>query len=383
MAAPISVGIAADANDFAQGVRKGVIEPLENVVDTYADIVDASRKAGGDNSLERTMRDQQAETDKLSKRYSVLSDDIRAAGSTGKRFGDQAKEGTDKASDGMEDFKSEANSTARETAASIGSVEDALGAVQEVAANALGGFGPAGAAAGLAAAVGIGLVTAELDKQKERAQEVRDGLVQAYLDASIAGRNFLTEEETIAAARAVIEKDDQASRDKRAEDAKLLGLTTSTLILAEAGDRNALSMIEDTIAAKRRAADQEARANGEAGRDRASQENIALDIVADKWTVVRDNITEATERGKELTDVQIEQERKTRDAQNAMIGGYASAVLAAASAKSAVEAIPTQRDTNVRVQLTADTTILDRELARPRVLKVTIEGRDRGGQVVI
>ncbi|WP_419704992.1 hypothetical protein [Promicromonospora sp. NFX87] len=70
--------------------------------------------------------------------------------------------------DGLHEFRDEANSTAREAAASFdGSFESAADAVQETAANALAGFGPIGAAAGLAAAAGLGIVLAKLNEISE------------------------------------------------------------------------------------------------------------------------------------------------------------------------------------------------------------------------
>jgi hypothetical protein len=90
----------------------------------------------------------------------------------------------------MDDFKEESNSTAREAAASIGGVEDALSAVQEVAANALAGFGPAGAAAGLAAATGIGLLFSGLQASADKANEAKDKVIGLAATISEAGGNM-------------------------------------------------------------------------------------------------------------------------------------------------------------------------------------------------
>lgn len=87
---------------------------------------------------------------------------------------------------GLDEFKDEAAGTSREAAASFQGVEDGLSAVQEVAANAFAGFGPAGAAAGLLAAGGIGLVFSGLQKSADAANAAKDrviGLAQAIQEA--------------------------------------------------------------------------------------------------------------------------------------------------------------------------------------------------------
>ncbi len=75
-----------------------------------------------------------------------------------KSLGKKTKKAAEEGKSGMDDFKQEANQTARESAASFdGSAESIVDVFQEVAANAFQGFGPAGAVAGLAIAAGIGL----------------------------------------------------------------------------------------------------------------------------------------------------------------------------------------------------------------------------------
>lgn len=76
---------------------------------------------------------------------------------------------------GLSEFRDEANSTAREAAASFdGSAESTADAFQEVAANAFAGFGPAGAAAGIAAAVGLGVALAKLNEISEEINAAKE-----------------------------------------------------------------------------------------------------------------------------------------------------------------------------------------------------------------
>jgi hypothetical protein len=100
--------------------------------------------------------------------------------------------GTRRAEDSLGEFKDEANSTAKEAAASFdGSADSIADAFQEVAANAFVGFGPAGAAAGLAVALGLGTAIAKTQELAEENNELRETIVgnaQAIADGTYDAR---------------------------------------------------------------------------------------------------------------------------------------------------------------------------------------------------
>lgn len=113
--------------------------------------------------------------DKASSVFRELGQDAKAAGD---KVGKSQKDGFKDAKQGVSEFGDEANSTAKETAASFdGSAESIVGSFQEVAANAFAGFGPAGAAAGLAAALGIGMAVTAMQEGSENATELRQKAV--------------------------------------------------------------------------------------------------------------------------------------------------------------------------------------------------------------
>jgi hypothetical protein len=98
-------------------------------------------------------------------------------------MGDGAKRAFDDAGDGVKDFKGEAAQTAKETAASFdGSAESIGSSFQEVAANAFSGFGPAGTAAGVAVAAGLGVAIDAFTKVNEAAEEARDSAYKFAYD---------------------------------------------------------------------------------------------------------------------------------------------------------------------------------------------------------
>lgn len=120
--------------------------------------------------------------------------------------------GVKRASEGMGHLKDESNQTAREAAASFsGDPVDALDALQEVAANALGGFGPIGAAAGLALAAGIGIATSKLQEVADEANKAREKVGELTNEIIDAGGD-LTDLDLAGKVREwAVELDDQKS----------------------------------------------------------------------------------------------------------------------------------------------------------------------------
>lgn len=116
--------------------------------------------------------------DKLATDFTDAFDKVkREAKDTGRKIGDDINDGARRAGEGVETFRDEGKQSIRETAASFSDVEDALDLVQEVAANAFQGFGPAGMAAGAAAAIGIGLANAALQDATDKANAAKDEVV--------------------------------------------------------------------------------------------------------------------------------------------------------------------------------------------------------------
>jgi hypothetical protein len=102
-------------------------------------------------------------------------------------------EDLDEAGKGLDEFKDEAAGSGREAAASFGGgFDDITGFIQETAANAFAGFGPLGAAAGIAAAAGIGIITKVFGDNKEKAEEAK-AAVQDWVDAFVEGQGKIQE----------------------------------------------------------------------------------------------------------------------------------------------------------------------------------------------
>lgn len=159
MAKGISINFLADVRDFLKGT-KNVEDELDDVADSLDDVAKEGEQA----------------TEKLEDGFRELA---KAAKKSGDDIGDNMRQGFKKASDGAEEFRNEANSTAKESAASFdGSAESIVDSFQEIAANAFAGFGAAGAIAGLAAAAGIGVASAAILDSEEKAKAARDRVAE-------------------------------------------------------------------------------------------------------------------------------------------------------------------------------------------------------------
>lgn len=149
---------------------------------------------------------------------------------------------------GLDEFKGEAVDTAREGAASFtGEFDDVADIIQETLANALVGFGPLGAAAGLALAGGVGIALSQLQKAADAANEAKEAAGElgreiidvggSIADVDVAGRIAEWGTEVIDTKESwEIWQDSAVSNlDKVREQADATGLSVEALIAAQAG----------------------------------------------------------------------------------------------------------------------------------------------------
>lgn len=178
------IGIAADTSGLEKSISNGLVKPLDEAADAFDDLEKAAQSADLDRELDKA----QKATNELDDELDDARDKLKRLGYAARDAGDDSRRGMDRAEEGVKEFGEEANSTAREAAASFnGSAEDILDAFQEVAANAFAGFGPAGAIAGLAIAAGIGIAIGKFQEAAEAAEELRMKAVEYAGEAFDAG----------------------------------------------------------------------------------------------------------------------------------------------------------------------------------------------------
>jgi len=396
MAKGISIGIGSDTKAFLAGIKSGVIAPLEDAEDTLKKLGDAGDRAGdkiensvdgaesslkslgdsgeraakdieksaddadsslkklGDSGkragedLEDSMRGYQQETKDSDRVFREFSDTVRTESRDAARnLKTNFKEGTDGAKEGLSEFKDEANSTAKESAASFdGSAESIVGSFQEIAANAFSGFGPAGAAAGLAAAAGIGVVTSVITQQIDDSEELKAALSGAYRAAAEAGRAYLDEAEVISQVNDVLFDEDQARSKEALKNANALGVTRIEYLRAMAGDQDALNNLIGIATKKEAEGNAEREKAYEAGGRRnyvVSQEDQLISGILGKLETQKSLQSDLTQRANEslaVAGANTEEARKLT---------------------STLAQIP--RDISVTAKVQADTSAFDRTVA--------------------
>lgn len=228
----LSIDIAANTR-AAQRDVKDLSKALDDTSEALDDLARDSTRSG--DKVEASFRD-------MIRAAGKADDAVKSIGGTSRRSFDEAKEGA-------EEFKDEANSTAREAAASFdGSAESIADMFQEVAANAFAGFGPAGAVAGLAAAAGIGLAVSGFEAMNEAEQASRERAAE-WADAYVeAGGRILNASQLVEKARAIVTDEEQYATAQ--QNAKDWGVTESVALLAMAGDTNALTEARESLSEK-------------------------------------------------------------------------------------------------------------------------------------
>lgn len=174
--------ILGEVDGFQDAEKAGT--QLEGLADAADDVSDATGK------LERDLKATGGDLDRLGKDADATARDVDNAFDKIARSGKSLRKvdaDASKARQGLDEMGNEAQSTAKEAAASFSDVESGLDAVQEIAANAFAGFGPAGLAAGAAAAAGMGVLFSSLQKSTDEANATKDRIIELSGAISDAG----------------------------------------------------------------------------------------------------------------------------------------------------------------------------------------------------
>jgi uncharacterized protein Yka (UPF0111/DUF47 family) len=205
--AGVKLDLVTDTSDIKKGF-KDVEGALEDVSDSLDDV--ANDAEGASDKMERSFSDVAKETKKEAR------DMAKGVGTSYDKMARDSGEATGQ-------MKEDAFSNAKEVGASFdGSAESIVDGFQGAAAEMFSGFGPAGAAAGLAAAAGIGLIGSEFQKAQEEAAATAaatDEMVASMLEA---GSTYVTEQAKLNALEAFL--GDAEARKKAEEFADKIGV---------------------------------------------------------------------------------------------------------------------------------------------------------------
>jgi phage-related protein len=266
------VAIGMDGREFDEGVRHGIIKPIEEAARALDDLGgDGARDVG---KLEDAIKDAQDQTKKLDRSVEQVGDGTR------KSFG--------KASDNVGEFKDEAKQNFSEITSSFdGSMES----ISELAQGTLGGLASSlpgiGAAAGIAA-LGIGAITEELTNTAERSKEIKEGIIQDFVEIGDA----LDKEAVDARVRDILNA--EGTRKEAQLLADIMGITVGQAVLAMAGDFESAGVTVDQVMD---------------GINNASG-SVDTKVWSDLKNTV-DSTTDAMEAGREAAAARAEAEKRT------------------------------------------------------------------------
>lgn len=249
MAKGINIGVASDTKAFSQGIKSGVIEPLDGVADVLDDMVKAGDDAG--QSLTRSLEDQQRATEDLRGDYQKLNREIEDGSSRSSRsMSESTTRASHEASEGLGEVRESAQSNATEVAASFdGSAQSVVDGFQGAASEAFAGFGPAGALAGLAAAAGIGLISKAMSDGTESTEAFKQDVADLATDLIETGSRGSASIDTIVSSlQGLATGEDSAGRTLGSlqDIAKKTGISFEDLAQAYAGNSDGLSTLIGT-----------------------------------------------------------------------------------------------------------------------------------------
>jgi hypothetical protein len=185
MGRPIEIAIDAKTKDAETGINN-VTDSLDDAATSAEDLGTTTRKAG--DKVEDALKDASKQADVLDRDLTkALDDGAASARTTGDAISSNVRRGADDASEGIDTLKANTASNAKEMGASFQDVGSAIDALQGLAAEALEGFGPAGIAAGVAMAAGIGIAQQQLQAAADKVNELKEKageLAVAYADAT-------------------------------------------------------------------------------------------------------------------------------------------------------------------------------------------------------
>lgn len=279
MAKGLSISVVSDTREFVSGIQKGIVKPLEDVEKSLEDVQSQGDKAG--EKLEQSFSEARTKVSDFKRTQSELGKVIadgsaqtqfsrntrRAtdeAGDDFKRLGRTAKDSLDDigtagnhsfghggiASEAVDEFKDEARQNFGEV---VSSFDGSMGSIQDLAQGTLGGLaasftGPLGLAVGAGgAAIGLlsGFYQAWQQKQQETDEANAQDVASMFDDMLESGKDYLSADFLN---KTIQQNADDAKKWAEAQDvARESGIKLSVVQRAQAGDQEALAIVQKSV----------------------------------------------------------------------------------------------------------------------------------------
>lgn len=367
---PIRISIIDDFSSIFRGTKR-LGDAFDEVADAVDDLADESQDAG--RKIERSFADAFQEVRRDSKR---MADDVAD---------DTRRSITGRGGEAVAEFRDEARQNFSEVASSFsGGIDSAADLVQGTLGGLAGSLGgPIGLISGLLAGV-AGAWYASMD---QTAEEIEQRVRDMYADMLESGLDYLSDQKVAEGIAAIFEDAGEGaiSLDDARRYAEQLGMSVQDVAAAFAGSGRAQAEFNAKLREAEERLANMAEITGQA-------EGILGVDVSEEWLALNSAINDARDRMSQLND-EFRQARdrahEARSATERWTNTFAEQEAAAARAADQAEQISrryrdlaSQTYYGPRVRVQPDPTELDRELAKPRTIKVGIAARP-GTQVVI
>ena len=368
MASGLTLDIGANTREVVRGARD-TAEAIEGISDALDPLARDGDKVG--EEIADGLKDGRREVDKLETSFKDMARAAKREGdNAGDAIGKNVSSGADRAKDGISEIGDEAGSTAKEAAASFdGSAESIGDAFQEVAANAFAGFGPAGLVAGAAAAVGFGLVTAEMQKQQEETDALKERFAGLYQEAIESGRSYIDEAQILAGVQDLMFNTDRADEYKQAlEDSKVLSLDIGVIARARSGDEDAVNQVLERRNTVFEEGYRTTATNDEALNTQYQRQDEALRRIEDQYGAIGTELDTNSKKAQQYADIEDASARNERSNISRAQGADAARYQALADR---INGLP-NKTVNVAVSTAQANRDLDAFIAKQRSIGVNV-----------
>jgi hypothetical protein len=300
----LKLDILANTRELVTEMRKGGAS-IEEISDALDIVAREGRDAGG--KVESSLQDLQRQAGKTERAVKDIGD---GGAINLRKIGDGAREAQQELGQNL----GETVSSIRGDLSDLGQVgQDTLGGLAATLASG-GPAGIAGAALLAAGALGLGAVTAEMQKQQEEADKLRERISGAYQGAADDGRAYLDVAQLIAEANSLMFDPERAEEYKRIrEDAKRLGLEEATVIDANAGSLDAQKEVLERINELRDELNDKPRQQGIAGTAEWDAEKKAIDDIEQRWTNANEVSEQYADTAKKASEAAAQRHAEERD----------------------------------------------------------------------
>lgn len=297
----LSVDIAANTR-AAQASVKDLSGALDAVADALDDVAADAQRGGakteraldglGDAGTDAA-RELERSGDRVERTFRDMVQDAGRAEAAVKQVGDDGPKSLRRLGDAGAEVSGELRQNLGET---FSSFKGDLADLPQIAQDTLGGLAGSGALGGIpglaltaAGAAGLGMITAELTKQQEQADALRDRLASAYQSAVAEGRTYLDTAQLIAEAQDLMFDPERADQYKSVmADAGHLALEESTMIAAAVGDLEAQQEVLGRIGALQAELAREQAANGGTMTGEMRTQWEVLKLLENEWSGLND-----------------------------------------------------------------------------------------------